>query len=603
MQQEAPREGEERVSEKLNSLMESLHRNLESRSEKVALGRKVEGSWREVSYRELYGKVESFAAGLAAMGVERGSRVALMSTNRPEWPVADLAVQSLGAVTVPVYPTLEAGQVAHILDDSGAGVAVVENEELRDRVESVRDRVSGLRDVILMDGEAGEARSFGAVEEAGSGSPLSGWEEGWRAIGREDVATIIYTSGTTGLPKGVVLTQGNLLSNLEGIQRVMPTGPDDIFLSFLPLSHIFERTAGQYHALDLGATTYYAESVEKVPENLREVRPTVTLSVPRLYEKMYDRVQAQISTAPSSRQRLFRAAIEAGKRKYEIEKDGGTPGFGLRAQLALYDRLVFKKVRQAVGGRLRFFVSGGAKLNGEIGKFFYAAGIKILEGYGLTETSPVLACNTPERPRFGTVGQPLPNVEIRLSDEGEIQARGPNIMRGYHNDETATAEAFTEDGFYRTGDVGQFDEAGYLEITDRAKNILVLSTGKNVAPQPLETAITAAPHVSQAVLLGDGQKYVSALVVPDYEAVRRSLGGDGAPDEELAADERVRSLIERDLDAATAGFAAYERPKRFALLPRELSQEHGELTPTLKVKLPVVQEQYGQRIEELYAGE
>ena len=272
----------------------------------------------------------------------------------------------------------------------------------------------------------------------------------------------------------------------------------------------------------------------------------------------------------------------------------------LKLKLALYDRLVFEKLREVVGGRLRYFVSGGAKLNPEVGKLFYAAGIKIVEGYGLTETSPVISCNRLQRIRFGTVGPPLHNLEVKMDETGEVLVKGPSVMRGYLNDEKATAEAFTEDGFYRTGDVGGFDEAGYLRITDRAKNLIVLSTGKNVAPQLVETALAAAPHISQTVLVGDGRKYVSALVAPDYEAVRRTLGSE-APDEELANDERVRALIERDIEGATAGFAPYERPKRFALLPRELSQEEGELTPTLKVKMKAVRERYGGLVEELYA--
>ncbi len=603
MQQEVSRAGTEGRGEASNNLVEAVLRHAEVRGSKAALGKKAGGEWRTISYSELAGRVRRFAAGLAAMGVERGSRVGLMSKNRPKWPITDLAIQSLGAVTVPVYPTLEPGQVAHILGDSEARVFVVENEELLGRVDEVRDRLGDL-DVIVMDDEfrGGEdrARRYQDVEAAGERSPLGGWEDGWRSLGREAVATVIYTSGTTGLPKGAVLTHGNILSNIEGILEALTVYEDDVFLSFLPLSHVFERTCGQFYALSVGATIYYAESIEKVPENLREVRPTVTPSVPRLYEKMYDGVRAKVAEGPPLRQKLFRAAIRAGKEKYEVEKAGGTVGRGLRLRLALYDRLVFKKLREAIGGRMRFFVSGGAKLGAEVGEFFYAAGVKIMEGYGLTETSPVIACNRLERPRFGTVGLPLPNLEVRVSEEGEVQVRGPSVMSRYLNNEKATAEAFTEDGFFRTGDIGRFDEDGYLEITDRAKNLIVLSTGKNVAPQPIETALVAAPHVSQAIVLGDGRKYVAALIVPDYDAVRRSLEVD-LTDERLSEDERARELVGRDIEAATRGFADYERPKRFALLSRELSQEEGELTPTLKVKLRVVREHYAQAIESLYA--
>jgi long-chain acyl-CoA synthetase len=526
-----------------------------------------------------------------------------MSTNRPEWPISDLAIQSLGAINVPIYPTLEASQVAHIVEDSEAHVVIVENDKMLQRVRQAWESAESLRHVVtiedgLEDGE--NVQSFESVEETGVSNPIPRWEQGWRSLDRDDVATIMYTSGTTGPPKGAVLTHGNILANVEGVIDALPLRTDDVFLSLLPLSHVFERTGGQYTALALGASTYYAESIDKVPENLREVRPTVVPSVPRLYEKMYDRVTSQVAEGSALRRKLFETAIADGKRRYEIEKSGGTVGRGLALRLKLYDRIVFKKLRDVVGGRLRFFVAGGAKLNAEVGKFFYAAGVRIVEGYGLTETSPVISCNRIGSLRFGTVGRPLSNLDVRISDEaGEIEVRGPSVMRGYLNNEEANAEAFTEDGFFKTGDVGEFDDEGCLKITDRAKNLIVLSTGKNVAPQQIETNLVARPHISQSILLGDGRKYVSALVVPDYEAVRKKLGTD-ANNEELSEDERVRDLVEEDIEVATKDFASYERPKKFALLSRELSEEEGELTPTLKVKMPVVREHYGEAIESLY---
>ncbi|MGF1473705.1 MAG: AMP-dependent synthetase/ligase [Rubrobacteraceae bacterium] len=586
-----------------DNILMAVHRHVGSKGSKAALVRKMAGGWRDLSYEAFWERVRHFAAGLAGLGVGRGARVALMATNRPEWPVADLAIQSLGSATVPLYPTLEPGQVAHILGDSGSRVLILENEELLQRVGEVRDLVEDLRLVVMDDGADQDDEAvlaFGDVERAGREKPVENWEEGWRSLGRDDVATIIYTSGTTGLPKGAVLTHGNILSNLEGTVEALPMREDDIYLSFLPLSHVFERTSGQFLALSLGATTYYAESIEKVPDNLREVKPTVMLSVPRLYEKMYDRVMERISGGSAIRQRLFRAAIADGKRRYQIEKEGGSIGRGLKLRLGLWDRIVFGKLKEAVGGRARFFVAGGAKLSAEIGQFFYAAGIKVIEGYGLTETSPVISCNRLEKMRFGTVGLPLHNVEVKISEDGEILTRGPHVMRGYLNNEKATAEAFTGDGWFRTGDIGEFDDHGYLKVTDRAKNLIVLSTGKNVAPQSVETALVAAPHISQAILLGDGRKYVAALVVPDYDAVRNGLGRS-EPNEQLSQDEHVRSLIAREVDDATRQFAGYERPKKFALLPHELSAERDELTPTLKVKMRVVKDRYADTIEKLYS--
>ena len=584
----------------LRNLVEVLHRSVVARGEETALASKGEGGWGEISYAELWRRVERFAAGLASLGVGGGAKVAVVSKNRPEWPIADFAIQSLGAATVPIYPTLGAAQISHILADCGAVVAIAEDEEILGKVLEVRDVLPGLRRVVLIKGDPGdEALPMGDVERGGEESPLTGWEEGWRGIGRDDIATIIYTSGTMGLPKGVVLTHGNLLSNVEAGLRALPLGPDDIFLSFLPLSHVFERTGGQYSALYLGAATYYAEAIEKVPDNLREVRPTVVLSVPRLYEKMHDRVSARVAGGSAIRRRLFEAAIAAGREKYAAEREGRV-GAALRARSGVYDRLVFRKIREGVGGRLRFFISGGAKLEAQIGEFFYAAGITIVEGYGLTETSPVISCNRLGAVRFGTVGLPLDNVEVRISPEGEVQVRGPSVMRGYWNKPDATREAFTADGWYRTGDMGEIDEEGYLKITDRIKNLIVLSTGKNVAPQPIEAALVSAPHVSQAVVLGDGRKYVSSLVVPNYDAVRNTLGVEDT-NEALADEERCRRLVEGDVDEACARFADYERPKKVALLPRELSHEAGELTPTLKVKLRVVKERYAKNIEEMYS--
>ena len=603
MQREATRREAGELREAGN-LVDAVFRNVGPRGRKPALCWKDGYRWTSLSYEGLKERVENFAAGLASLGVEAGSRVALASRNRVEWPISDLAVQSLGAVTVPVYPTLETVQIEHILNNSGACVAIVEDQNLLEKVTKARNGTPALRNIVVMDGDpvdgGDDVRPFNGVERTGEYSPLEDWEERWRSIGRDDVATVVYTSGTTGMPKGAVLTHGNILSNLEGMLEALPVRTDDVFLSFLPLSHIFERTSSQFLALTLGATTYYAESFEKVPDNLREVRPTVALSVPRLYEKVYDRVRAQASEGRDFRRRLFESAVSSGRRAYAIERDGGKVGPVLRGRLALYDQLIFRKLREALGGRVRFFVSGGAKLGPEVGEFFYAAGIRVVEGYGLTETSPVISCNRLERLRFGTVGLPISGTEVRVSGEGEIQVRGPGVMSGYLGNEEATAEAFTEDGWYRTGDIGEFDGAGYLRITDRSKNLIVLSTGKNVAPQLIETALVATPHISQAVLLGDGRKYVSALIVPDYAAVRRELG-TAAKDEELSEDGRVRALIQGDLDAATTGFAAYERPKKFALLTRELSHENGELTPTLKVKMRVVRKRYSKLIERLYS--
>ena len=580
------------------SLPEAFRMTVLEKAEKPALGEKVGGRWREFSFREVYRRVEDFASGLAGLGVERGSRVAIMSANRVGWTVADVAIMSLGAATVPIFPTLGPRQVAHILEDSGARVVVVEGER---QLAAVRGSGASVEHLVCMDeaSAGGGVLAFSEVERRGARSRDPGWEARMLSLRREDVATLIYTSGTSGRQKGVILTHGNLLSNLEAIIEVVPITDDDVGLSILPLSHVLERTCSQFLNLVGGGTNYIAESVEKVQENLLEVRPTALLVVPRLFERVFAVIREQ-GTANPVRARIFESAVRTARRKYRHDAGEEAMSLARRLLFGLYDLLVYRKVRAGLGGRVRFCVSGGARLEPWLGEFFYGAGVPVAEGYGLTETSPVISVNRFEDLRFGTVGPPLPNVEVRLSGEGEILVRGPSVTPGYHNLPEENAAAFTQDGFFRTGDIGSFDEDGYLTVTDRLKSLIVLSTGKNVAPQPIESALVTAPHISQAVVVGEGRKYVSALVVPDYRAVRATLGVGGT-DEELAGDGRVQRLIEREVEKATRGFADYERPKKVALLPRELSQEAGELTPTLKVKTRVVQRRYGGYIERLYA--
>ena len=579
------------------SLPEMVRRTVEERQNKPALAEKVDGRWRELSFGGLYEKVGRFAGGLSSLGVERGSKVALMSTNCLRWTISDLAIQSLGAATVPIFPTLGTEAVSHILKDAGVDVIVVEDGE---KARTVRDTGLSLTRIIVIDdseSEVGAAR-FSDVEEAGSEFDASEWEDGFLALDRDQTATIIYTSGTSGLQKGVVLTHGNILSNLEAILEVVPVGEEDVGLSVLPLSHVLERTASQFLNLAGGGTNYFAESIEKVPDNIIEVRPTVMLCVPRLLERVYGRVREQ-ATANPRKARIFEGAVEAAKARYETDAAGRSPGMAQRLRLGLYDRLVFRKIREKMGGRLRFFVSGGARLEPAVGMFFYGAGIPVVEGYGLTETSPVISVNLLDDIRFGTVGSPLSNVELGFSEEGEIAVRGPSVAARYHNLPEENAASFDEDGWFYTGDIGELDEAGRLKVTDRAKSIMVLSTGKNVAPQPIESALANAPHIAQAMLVGDGRQFVSALVVPDFAAVRRTLEEEPSA-EDMCADERVEDLIRTEMESACEGFDAHERPKKLALLPREWSEEGGEMTPTLKLKTNRIFSQNESTIQRLY---
>lgn len=580
------------------SVPEAFRSTVERLESKLALGEKVQGEWATHTFRELYERVRHTAAGLKGLGVERGSRVAIMSSNCVGWTVSDLAIQSLGAAVVPVFPTLGPEQVAHILRDSGAGVVVVEGPE---QVAAVRGSGVEVSGVVVIRGPAAaeNGSTLAEVERVGASKPDPYWEDEMLTLEREDLLTLMYTSGTSGRQKGVPLTHGNILANLEAIIEVVPIRTEDVSLSILPLAHVLERTASQFLNLIGGGTNYFAESIDAVPENLLEIRPTVVLAVPRLFERVFAMARTQAASNPR-RAKIFEQAARIARRRYDAETGGERMNLAERVQFSLFDRVVYPKVREKLGGRVRFFVSGGARLEPDLGKFFYGAGVPVAEGYGLTETSPVVAVNRLDDIRFGTVGPPLPNVEVRFSEGNEILVRGPSIATGYHNLPEESGESFA-DGWFHTGDIGEFDEDGRLKITDRAKSILVLSTGKNVAPQPIETALASSAHITQAMLLGDGRKFVSALIVPDFEAARRTLGLPELSDEALCSDDRVRQLVESEVNAAAAPFTAHERPKKLELVPREWTEASGEMTPTLKLKANRILSDNEERVARIYA--
>jgi long-chain acyl-CoA synthetase len=425
-------------------------------------------------------------------------------------------------------------------------------------------------------------------------------------VAPENLATLIYTSGTTGDPKGVMLTHDNIVSNVHGALAAFGDfGPRDVALSFLPLCHIFERMGGHYLMLQQGVTIAYAESVEKVPANMVEVRPTLMLSVPRLYEKMYARVREKVAADSALKQRIFRWALGVGRQVFHGRVEHRNPGLGLRARHALADRLVFAKIRERTGGRLRLFVSGGAPLAREIGEFFGAVGLIILEGYGLTETSPVIAVNRPDRMKPGSVGPPLQNVEVNIAEDGEILTRGPHVMQGYYHKPEATAEAIDRDRWFHTGDVGIIDAEGFLVITDRKKDIIVTSGGKKIAPQPIENVLKTNPLIGEIVMIGNKRNFPSALIVPNFDNLQkwaRAHGVTAASAEDLVRDPRVVALYDQTIKDLTKDLAQFERIKKVALLPREFTLEAGELTPTLKVKRRVVEQKYKDVIDQLYEG-
>ncbi|MCY4599511.1 MAG: long-chain fatty acid--CoA ligase [Acidobacteria bacterium] len=557
------------------------------------------------SSNDLFDRIRTLSLGLAAIGVKPGDRVALMSDSRPEWVIADLAILTAGAVTVPIYPTLPAEPAGYILADSGAEIAIVADEVQAAKVRQVRPELPQLRELILIDGEDdagldGET-TLAAVQERGHQRLMTEdglarrYKEAAAAIDAEQLATIIYTSGTTGDAKGVMLTHGAIVANLIDVDSAVHFEETDEALSFLPLSHAFERTT-VYMYLFKGVGVTFAESLETVARDMVQVRPTVMTGVPRVFEKLHARVHEMVAKAPAIRQRLFHWALGVGAARVRAARGGGRPP--LLAGLA--DRLVLSKVRDRTGGRLRFVCSGGAPLPVHVAEFLLAVGIPVLEGYGLTETAPVLTTNPLDAARPGTVGLPLPRVELRIAEDGEILARGPNLMRGYYGKPEATAEAI-RDGWFHTGDIGRFDDGGYLVITDRKKELLVTAGGKNIAPQPVEQRLKQHVLVAEAVLIGDRRPYVTALLMPDFAALAAALGEPPADDREaLLGRSDVQGLYDPVVAAVNAGQPAYEQIKRYRLLPAELSIDGGELTPTLKVKRRVIAEKWGDLIDELY---
>ncbi len=591
------------------TLCEIFYHSVEDHRKPDHLRVKRDGAWRDVSSEEFRRAVEELSMGLRALGVERQDRVALLSENRPEWAYADLATLCAGAADVPIYPNLMPAQVLYVLNDSQAKVALVSTPAQARKLAEVRAKAPHLRYVIRFDDPPVEGMlSLDEVRARGR-EALAADPQAVKRLAAEvkpdDLATLIYTSGTTGDPKGVMLTHDNIVSNVHaGLGAFGEIGTTDVALSFLPLCHIFERMGGHYLMLEQGVTIAYAESVEKVPANMVEVRPTLMLSVPRLYEKMYARVLEKVAADSPLKQRIFRWSLGVGRRAFQARVEHRRPGLALRAQHALADRLVFSTIRARTGGRLRLFVSGGAPLAREIAEFFGAVGLLILEGYGLTETSPVIAVNRPDAMKPGTVGPPVQGVEVKIAEDGEILTRGPHVMKGYFNKPEATAEVIDREGWFHTGDVGVLD-GGFLAITDRKKDIIVTSGGKNIAPQPIENLLKTHPLIGEIVMIGNKRNFPSALLVPNFEALQkwaRENAVTAASPDELVRDPRVIELYDRTIKELTAHLAQFERIKKIALLPHEFTLEAGELTPTLKVKRRVVEQKYKDVIDRLYEG-
>jgi long-chain acyl-CoA synthetase len=573
-----------------------------------ALNHRTDGRWVNISAAEFVDRVKNVALGLAALGIRPGDRIALLSENRPEWSIADMAILSLGAINVPIYTTQAVDQIEFILADSGARAMFISNRRLFKHARpALNNRPLG--HLIFFDADVAEvldhALSLEELELSGKEQAQqhpSAFEAHLHAVRPDDLATIIYTSGTTGEPKGVMLTHNNFISNVLSISKGLPIGNTDTALSVLPLSHIFER-AGFYVFCYVGVSVYYSPSFDQVGENLREVRPTVMTAVPRLFEKVYHRIIKKGMSEKGLKKKIFTRSLKVGQKFGELTDARRRIPTRLRLQQKLASNLVFSKWREGVGGRLRYFVSGGAPLAPALSYAYISAGIPILQGYGATETCIVCA-NRPDNNQVGSVGIPFEGIELRIAEDGEILVRGPNVMRGYYGQPEAT-EAVLKDEWFATGDVGHLDKEGRLYITDRKKDLFKLSNGKYVAPQLIESLLKESEFVSQIVVVGAGRKQPAALIVPDWENLNQALAatGEDLPKDrqELSKHPTAVKIVQRDVSALTSSLADYERIRRVALVANEFSIDSGELTPTLKVKRRVIDERYTDLIEQLYS--
>lgn len=571
--------------------------------------RKVDGKYQGISYSEFKMQTENFAFGLAALGTLKNDKIAIISENRPEWVYSDMAILGLGAINVPIYPSLTAESIEFILNNSESKGVIISTKFQLNKILKIKHNLRYLKFVVVLNetDTAHEEKfiyTFGEVQDLGK--TLKSTDPGlfkkrMAVVKENELCTIIYTSGTTGEPKGVMLTHNNIMSNVRSALENYPIDHTDVFLSFLPLCHIFERMGGYYTGFSSGAEVYFAESIEAVGQNMIEAHPTIMTAVPRLFERINSKIIKNVDSQPTKKQKIFYWAMEVGVKFHEARRKGSIP-VGLKLKHRLADKLVFSKLREKTGGKLRFFISGGAALPMYLGKFFEAVGLKIIEGYGLTESSPVITANKVDDYKFGTVGKPFPGVEVKIASDGEILARGPNIMQGYYKNKKETDEVL-RDGWLHTGDIGVFDADGFLMITDRKKHLFKTSTGKYIAPTPIENLFLSSKYIDQFVLIGDRRMFLSALIVPDFEAIKEYADSHKIKYdtvEELMETKEVHDLFDKDISQFQKKLANFERVRRFKLLTKPFTIETGEITPSMKIKRKVVEDQYSHLIEEMY---
>jgi long-chain acyl-CoA synthetase len=585
------------------TLADLLPRAAELYGDAPAIRLRQDGQWVSRSFVEVRDTVRSLALGLIDLGVAKGDKVSILGNTRPEWTYFDFAALSVGAIVVPIYQTNSPEECQYVLENSDAKVVVVEDEEQIEKIRAVRDTLPLLEQVVRMTGSSEDAISFDDLVARGAGRDASEWEQRWSAVTPEDVCTFIYTSGTTGPPKGCVITHGNYRAMLDMVNQTSVIEPEDVSYLYLPLAHSFALLI-QLGSFDLGATlAYWERDPLKILPNLAELKPTYFPSVPRIFEKIYTTATSAMEKEGGLKKAIFDWAIGVGQKMRDAERSGKQPGFLLRKQYEFADKKVLSKIRGLFGGQLRLAVSGAAPINPDILRFFDAAGVLVLEGWGMTETSTAATISTPDDFKIGTIGKPFPGCDVRIAEDGEILVKGPNVFQGYYKNDEATRETIV-DGWLHTGDLGAIDEDGFITITGRKKDIIITAGGKNITPANLENEIKQHPLVSQCVVVGDRRPYLVALVTLDpEEAVAYAKENEMPEDpEQLAANPELRESIEAHLAKINEKFARVEQVKKIAILPHDLSQESGELTPTLKVKRAVVAERHAPEIEKLYAG-
>lgn len=591
------------------TLPELFLKSAKKHNRKDALSFKRNGKWQNISSAEMIERIENIALGLYSIGLRKDDRAVILAANSPEWTFSDAGCQFAGIIDVPIYTTLAPNSICYVIRDSGAKVFFLENKEFYEYIKDILPECNSIETLVFFDKtdiEAENAVSLNDLEKAGAKLKEENphlLENLIAAVQPDDVATLIYTSGTTGEPKGVMLSHTNIVSNTIDAGEKYEFSKDDKSLSVLPLSHVFERSAMYLYILN-GMAVHYAESIEKVPDNLQEVRPTIFVGVPRIFEKVYAKAKLKASQSSELKEKIFDWAIETGKEVALRKEKRQNISFFLSVKHSIADKLVFSKLREFFGGNLRSCITGGAALSNEIWLIFTGAGISIMQGYGLTETSPVISSNNPIDAKLGTVGKPIRGIKVRIAEDGEIEVLSPGMLLGYYNKPEATRDAFTADGWFKTGDIGKIDDEGFLEITDRKKELFKTSGGKYIAPAHIEQILKGSRFVNQVVLVGNDRKFPAALIVPNFEQLESYARHKHFPIEthaEFCKDARIIDLFERQIEKLTKDLSQYEKVKKFALLEDELTVEGGELTPTLKVKRRVVDEKYKDVIENIYA--